>query len=273
MQTSSYISWMRRPLSTAVCPTPDIWPEVPYRPQDGRRGRPGDSRKRDARAQAPTTSKEEFMNEEKLRILKMLEDGKVSAEEAARLMEALDKSESRPKESDIKRKWLHIRVQEHGRDTVNMKVPLALLKFGFKFAPQAARHHAMRAHGRAERARDRAQREREKALRRAERTAERMRRKLEGKLGEHPGLNIDDIVNQAVRESMQEAEQAIQEGLEEAEEALGEHARNGFGMFAGKDFDLDLDKILEMAQSEGFDGRILDIYDEDDDEHVTINLE
>lgn len=220
------------------------------------------------------------MNEQKLRILKMLEEGKVSADEAARLMEALDKSESRPKESDIKRKWLHIRVQENGRDTVNMKVPLALLKFGFKLAPQAARHHAMsarrsaeRARERAERARERAQRQREKATLRAQRTAEKMRHELEGRLGDHPGLDIDEVVNKAVRESIEEAEQAIEEGLREAEQAFEEHTHHGLGVLAGKDFDLDLDKILEMAQDEGFDGRIVDIHDEDDDEHVTITLE
>jgi len=36
---------------------------------------------------------------------------------------------------------------------------------------------------------------------------------------------------------------------------------------------LDLDKILEMAQDADFDGKILDVYDEDDDEHVRITLE
>ena len=28
MQTNSYDAWMRRPLSSAVCPTQDIWPAV-----------------------------------------------------------------------------------------------------------------------------------------------------------------------------------------------------------------------------------------------------
>jgi hypothetical protein len=325
MQTSSYASWMRRPLSSAVCPTPDIWPEeryidtrdtrgavhpaVPRRQLRGTRGasrRSAQTMRRRRRgferapvgdvvtarisngrrnmvtdtAEAPVSSKEEFMNEEKLRILKMLEDGKVSADEAARLMEALEKSEPRSRKSDIQRKWLHIRVQEHGRDTVNMKVPLALLKFGFKLAPQAMRHHAEatrrkaeRMRARAERQREKTERNRERAIRKAQRTGERMRTRLQGELGEHPGLDIDDIVNQAVRESMQEMEQAINESLEEAEEAVQEVARNGLGVFAGKDFDLDLDKILEMAESEGFDGRILDVHDDEDDEHVTITLE
>jgi hypothetical protein len=37
--------------------------------------------------------------------------------------------------------------------------------------------------------------------------------------------------------------------------------------------DLDLDKILEMAAHEDFDGKILEVHDDDDDEHVVITLE
>jgi hypothetical protein len=290
MQTNSYANWMTRPLS-AVCPTPDVWPCEEPLPAASRRSSPERQREPGAAPEALSrlatgtdkktyASMEEYMNEQKLRILKMLEDGKVTADEAARLMEALDKTESRPKESDIRRKWLHIRVQENGRDTVNMKVPLALLKFGFKLAPKAARHHvanarrsAERARERAERARERAENQKEKAVRRAQRTAERMRQELAGKLGDHPGMDVDEVVNKAVRESMEEVEQAIQEELREAEEALEKHSMRGLDVLASKDFDLDLDQILEMAQADGFDGKIIDIHDEEDDEHVTITLE
>ncbi len=296
MQTNSYADWMTRPLS-AVCPTPDVWPSNATRITGSGRlpaaHRPSNGRKQAATVRPEAvnscgtggggrtyTSMEEYMNEQKLRILKMLEERKVTADEAARLMEAMDKTESRPKESDIKRKWLHIRVQENGRDTVNMKVPLALLKFGFKLAPKAARHHiknakrnAERARERAERMRERAERHREKAARRAEKTAEKMRQELAGKLGDHPGMDIDEVVNKAVRESMEEVEQTIQEELREAEEAIQEHSSQGLDFLSSKDFDLDLDQILEMAQAEDFDGRIVDIHDEEDDEHVTITLE
>jgi hypothetical protein len=259
MRTNSYSDWMRRPLSSAVCPTPDIWPE--------------DSARMPDTAGAPVASEEDFMNEEKHRILKMLEEGKISADQAARLMEALDKSDSRPRENDIKRKWLHIRVQEDGRDKVNMRVPLALLKFGFKLAPKVAREHAKNAQRKAERAKARAERERERAVRRARKAADKVKRDLSGKLGDHPGVDVDEIINGAIEESMTEMEQAIDEGLEEARQDIGAHVRGGFASLAGQDFDLDLDSILEMAQSEGFDGKILDLYDEDDDEHVTITLE
>ena len=36
---------------------------------------------------------------------------------------------------------------------------------------------------------------------------------------------------------------------------------------------LDLDKVLEMAAQEGFDGKILEVHDDDDDEHIVITLE
>ncbi|MBD3349710.1 MAG: hypothetical protein GF400_11025 [Candidatus Eisenbacteria bacterium] len=277
MQTNSYADWMRRPLSAAVCPTPDLWPEYDTVGSRGPRGGAlGDATA--GGSYGPTriyTHKEDYVKEEKLRVLKMLEDGKITADEASRLMEVLDRSESRPTDNDIKRKWLHIRVQEAGRDRdkVNIRVPLALLKFGFKLAPKFARQHVKKAHRHAERARARAEREREKAVRKARRTAERVKRDLEGKLGEHPGLDIEAIVNEAIEESLSEMDEAIREGLEEAGEDLGTHVHEGLGVLADKNLDLDLDAILEMAQSEGFDGKILDVYDEDDDEHVTITLE
>lgn len=231
----------------------------------------------------PLTSREDFMNEEKLRILKMLEEGKVTAEQAARLMEALDRTGARPTESEIKKRWLHIKVAKDGRDTVNMRVPLALLKFGFKLAPHAVSSHGERARERAERARekahrmrDRAQRARDRARRDADRTREKMRKKLSKDLVGVPVSDIDDIVNRAfdetiaeAEESIAEAEEAIRESVEEAEEAMREGLGNGIEGLKN----LDIDKILQMAHSEGFDGKILDVYDDDDDERVTITLE
>jgi hypothetical protein len=294
MQRNSYISWMSHPLSAAVCPTPHIWPEDEFTTAAPRATRAlARARSRVVKsgvtstvvasartdvAGRPMASKEEFMNEEKLRILKMLEDGKVTAEQAAKLMEALDRSGTRPSESEIKKKWLHIRVAKDGRDTVNMRVPLALLKFGFKLAPQAVRHHGERARHRAERARERAERvrekaerTREKALRQAERARDKMRSKLSKELGVEPGVDIDDIVDRAFEESIAEAEEAIQESIEEAEEAVSETLENGIESL--RDLDLNIDRILEMAHSEGFDGKILDVYDDDDDERVVITLE
>lgn len=187
------------------------------------------------------------MNEEKLRILKMLEEGKIDAEHAVELMDALDRAGTRPSDRELKKKWIHIQVEKDGRNTVNVKVPLALLKFGFQFAPNAMKHH-----------RERTRRKAERTRRRAERMRERLERKLHGKLGPDVDIDIDGIVGDA---------------LGEAEEAMAEGLNSGFGQILGKNHDLDLDKILQMAQSEDFDGKILDVYDEDEDEHVVIKLE
>jgi hypothetical protein len=187
------------------------------------------------------------VKEEKLRILKMLEEGKIDADKAVELMDALDRAETRPSERELKKKWIHIQVEKDGRNTVNVKVPLALLKFGFKFAPHAMRHHRERTEHRAERAR-----------RRAERMRHRLERKLHGTLGPEIDIDVESIVGDAFKE---------------AEEAMGNGLNSGFGHFLGKNHDLDLEKILEMAQSEDFDGKILDVYDEDENEHVVIKLE
>ncbi len=200
------------------------------------------------------------MNEEKSRVLKMLEDKKITAEEAMKLLDALDKTESKPDASQLKKKWLHIRVEKDGKQTVNLKLPLSLLKFGFKFAPQHARGGHMRAKLRAERAQERA----ERASERAERAKEKIERKLRDKFGAEAEINLNGVFDEAFNA----AEFTIPPippipplpggGLE--------------GILDG-DFDLDLDKILEMAQDADFDGNILDVYDDDDDERVRITLE
>jgi hypothetical protein len=193
------------------------------------------------------TARRDFVKEEKLRILKMLEEGKIDADKAVQLMDALDRADSRPTDRELKKKWIHIQVEKDGRNTVNVKVPLALLKFGFKFAPHAVRHRA-----------ERAQRRAEKIQRRAERMRHRLERRLEGKLGPEIDIDVESLVSDAMKE---------------AEEAMGNGMNSGFGRILGKDHDLDLEKILEMAQSEDFDGKILDVYDDDEDEHVVIRLE
>ena len=91
MQMNSYESWMRRPLSSAVCPSPDVWPDaIPPRLRRQlvlHHGRAGHHPQHAlARAAGPvpyrrahhcghptdTLDREMMMNEEKSRILKML---------------------------------------------------------------------------------------------------------------------------------------------------------------------------------------------------------
>ena len=67
------------------------------------------------------------MTEEKKRILKMLEDGKITAEEAERLIEAIDIQNEEPAVRK-KARWMKIRVQENGKSKVNINLPISLMK-------------------------------------------------------------------------------------------------------------------------------------------------
>lgn len=76
------------------------------------------------------------MVSEKERILKLLEEGKITAEEAARLLDALEQTES----SGEPRRFIKVRVfeGEGEKSKVNITVPLALLKWGLKLVPDSA---------------------------------------------------------------------------------------------------------------------------------------
>ena len=67
------------------------------------------------------------MTEEKKRILKMLEDGKVTADEAERLIEAIEAQKEEP-EGRRKARWMRIKVQENGKAKVNINLPISLMK-------------------------------------------------------------------------------------------------------------------------------------------------
>ena len=70
------------------------------------------------------------MTNEKLRILKMVENGTINAEEASQLLAALNSSEN----SGKKAKWLKIRVYENNCEKPNVKVsvPIAVAKLATK---------------------------------------------------------------------------------------------------------------------------------------------
>ncbi len=81
------------------------------------------------------------MNEEVMKILKMLEEGKITAEEAAKLLEALGASRRRETPPERER-WFRIRVTDlrTGKQRVNVSVPLNLVSLGFsigaRFSPE-----------------------------------------------------------------------------------------------------------------------------------------
>jgi len=81
--------------------------------------------------------------EERMKILKMIEEGKVSAEEGAKLLAALSGA-SRPVGglAASGAKWLRVRVTEvgTGRSKATVQIPISLMEAGMKigahFAPE-----------------------------------------------------------------------------------------------------------------------------------------
>jgi len=68
------------------------------------------------------------MNEEILRVMKMLEDGKIDSKTAAQLIEALNKKEEQPKAISHDDRMLKIKVLDHTGDNVNVNLPIKFLK-------------------------------------------------------------------------------------------------------------------------------------------------
>ena len=84
--------------------------------------------------------------EERMQILKMIEEGKITAAEGAELLRALDQDSSSPQNQPIKgasaRRWFRVRVTDmnSGKNKVNVNIPMGLvnvgIKMGARFAPE-----------------------------------------------------------------------------------------------------------------------------------------
>ena len=73
--------------------------------------------------------------EERMRILKMVQDGKISAEDGIRLIEALGKQRpARPTPTGGVGRFFHIRVTDTqtGKARVNVRLPVNLVNAGLK---------------------------------------------------------------------------------------------------------------------------------------------
>ena len=87
------------------------------------------------------------MSDEKIKILEMIQNGKITAAEGLELLKALD--DSFIKQSDVAKvgsRFLRIRVTSGQKQKVNVNIPLSLLKiatkfagFGMKLIPEEAR--------------------------------------------------------------------------------------------------------------------------------------
>ena len=85
--------------------------------------------------------------EERMRILKMIDEGKISAEEGAKLLSALNENRRgsnppMPPRAPGAPRWLRVRVTDvaTGRSKATVQIPLALMESGMKigahFAPE-----------------------------------------------------------------------------------------------------------------------------------------
>lgn len=91
-------------------------------------------------------------SEERLKILKMVQDGRITADEATQLLEALERARPTtpqpppPPETGMvtgrSGRWLRVRVTDtdSGKTRVNIRLPLSVvesgLKMGMRFAPE-----------------------------------------------------------------------------------------------------------------------------------------
>ena len=100
------------------------------------------------------------MNENRRKILEMLATGQITADEAERLIGALEKDQTTASSSGTeprpKPKYVRVLVEDNGQGrtaNVNVRVPMQLLRAGVKLAgliPDQARmhvNHALREHG------------------------------------------------------------------------------------------------------------------------------
>lgn len=74
------------------------------------------------------------MSEEKIKVLKMIEEGIISAEEGFQLLEAIGESNVRSEFKNHKSpKWIRIRIMDASSGkNVNVKLPVAIIKTGLK---------------------------------------------------------------------------------------------------------------------------------------------
>jgi len=90
--------------------------------------------------------------EERMRVLKMIEEGKITAKEGARLLGALGKSDEQARRqrgtaeagSEGGGRWLRLRVSDtrSGKTRVNLTIPIGLVNMGLavgaRFVPDVA---------------------------------------------------------------------------------------------------------------------------------------
>jgi hypothetical protein len=84
-------------------------------------------------------------SDERIKILKMIEDGKITAEEGAKLLAALTESRKTPRKPPLRgtsgtARWLRVRVTDMvtGKAKATVNLPLGLVDAGLNIASQYA---------------------------------------------------------------------------------------------------------------------------------------
>lgn len=80
------------------------------------------------------------METEKKQILEMVRDGKLSVDEAQKIMEAMDEGDQSTRCAAVSRpaRFLRVRVKEEDGARVNVSLPLSLVRVLWKFIPRDA---------------------------------------------------------------------------------------------------------------------------------------
>lgn len=82
--------------------------------------------------------------EERMRILNMIREGKITAEEGAKLLSALNESEKSPRRpltrSSGEPRWFRVRVTDidTGKTKTSVNIPLGLMEWGMQIGAQFA---------------------------------------------------------------------------------------------------------------------------------------
>lgn len=87
-------------------------------------------------------------SEERMRILKLIQEGKITAEEGAKLLAALSSSADKPKKSrpttttsgGKQARWFRVRVTDmrSGKTKTSVNIPLGLMEWGLQIGAQYA---------------------------------------------------------------------------------------------------------------------------------------
>ncbi len=81
------------------------------------------------------------MDEERIRVLNMVKDGKLTVDEATKLLEAMNATPEKDlREVHTKAKWLRVKVTDlsTGKPKVAVNLPIVIVDWALKMGPRAA---------------------------------------------------------------------------------------------------------------------------------------